>query len=163
MWVWVCVCVCLTQLSYKRITCPFLWLETGSFSETGKRLIVIGYECLRGPSMVLLFSPVDSRRRECLLLQRNLVKKRTRVFEDDVLIENTRLVGGSKTQDLNLRVDVVLDMSRGSPGQWFPETEYWASAIFVGTSGLPPKIIYRSVKFNIMTIWQPICNVGNYS
>ena len=46
------------------------------------------------------------------------------MFEDDVFIENTRLVGGSKTQDLDLRADVVLDMSRGSPGQWFPETEY---------------------------------------
>ena len=76
--------------------------------------------------------------------------KRTRVFEDDVFIENTRLVGGSKTQDLNLRADLVLNMSRCSPGQWFPETEYWASAIFVGTSGIPPKIIYRSVKsYNI--------------
>ena len=71
--------------------------------------------------------------------------KRTRVFEDDVFIENTRLVGGSKTQDLNLRADLVLNMSRGPPGQWFPETEYWASAIFVGTSGIPPKLIYRSV------------------
>ena len=72
--------------------------------------------------------------------------KRTRVFEDDVFIENTRHVGGSKTQDLNLRADLVLNMSRGPPGQWFPETEYWASAIFVGTSGIPPKLIYRSVK-----------------
>ena len=26
----------------------FLWLETGSFLETGKRLIVLVYECLRG-------------------------------------------------------------------------------------------------------------------
>ena len=49
------------------------------------------------------------------------------MFEDDVFIENTRLVGGSKTQDLNLRADLVLNMSRGPPGQWFP-------AIFVGTS-----------------------------
>ena len=72
--------------------------------------------------------------------------KRTRVFEDDVFIENTCLVGGSKTQDLNLRANLVLNMSRGPPGQWFPETEYRASAIFVGTSGIPPKIIYRSVK-----------------
>ena len=72
--------------------------------------------------------------------------KRTRVFEDDVFIENTRLVGGSKTQDLNLRTDLVLNMSRGPSGQWFPETEYWASTIFVGTSGIPPKIIYWSVK-----------------
>ena len=44
----------------------FLWLEMGSFIETGKRLIVIVYECLRGPSIVLLFSPVDSRWRECV-------------------------------------------------------------------------------------------------
>ena len=68
--------------------------------------------------------------------------KRTRVFEDDVFIENTRLVGGSKTQDLNLRADLVLNMSRGPPGQWFPETEY----VSVEKSGIPPKIIYRSVK-----------------
>ena len=34
------------------------------------------------------------------------------------------IVGGSKTQDLNLRADLVLNMSRGPPGQWFPETEY---------------------------------------
>ena len=72
--------------------------------------------------------------------------KRKRVFEDDVFIENTRLVSGSKTQDLNLRANLVLNMSRGPPGQWFPEIEHWASAIFVGTSGIPPKIIYRSVK-----------------
>ena len=72
--------------------------------------------------------------------------RRKRVLKDDVFIENTRLVGGSKTQDLNLRTDIVLNMSRGSPGQWFPKTEYWASAIFVGTSGIPPKIICRSVK-----------------
>ena len=48
--------------------------------------------------------------------------KRKRVFEDDVFIENTRLVGGSKTQDLNLHADAVLNMSRGPLGQWFPET-----------------------------------------
>ena len=37
--------------------------------------------------------------------------------------------------------------SRGSPGQWLPETEYLlASAIFViGTSGIPPNLNYRSV------------------
>ena len=68
------------------------------------------------------------------------------MFEDDVFIENTRLVGGSKTQDLNLRADVVLSMSRGPPGQWFPETEYVSVRHLVGTSGIPPKIIYRSVK-----------------
>ena len=75
------------------------------------------------------------------------------MFEDDVFIENTRPVAGSKTQDLNLRADIVLDMSRGSPGQWFPETEYWASTIFEGTSGIPPKIIYRSVKSYSIEKW----------
>ena len=47
----------------------------------------------------------------------------------------------------NLNVDVVLRRSRGSPSQWFPETEYLcASAIFVvGTSGIPPNLNYRSV------------------
>ena len=38
----------------------FLWLETG------KRLIVLVYECLRGPFIALLFSPVDSRWKECV-------------------------------------------------------------------------------------------------
>ena len=53
-----------------------------------------------------------------------------------------------KTQD-EIYTDVVLRRSRGSPGQWFPETEYvCASAIFVvGTSGIPPKSNYKSVKF----------------
>ena len=129
----------------KELHVLFLCLETGSFSETGKRLIVIVYECLRGPGMVLLFSPVFTLKGVCCCCG-EIWSKRTRVFEDDVFIENTRLVGGSKTQDLNLRADLVLNMSRGPPGQWFPETEYWASAIFVGTSGIPPKIIYRSVK-----------------
>ena len=45
------------------------------------------------------------------------------MFEDDVFLENTCLVDGSKTQDWNLRTDVVLSMSRGPPGQCFPETE----------------------------------------
>ena len=29
-----------------------------------------------------------------------------------------------QTQDESLRADVVLSRSRGSPGQWFPETKY---------------------------------------
>ena len=66
--------------------------------------------------MVLLFSHVDSRWRWCVAAAKKFGKKRTRVFEDDVFIENTRLVGGSKTQDKNLRADVVLNMSRGPPG-----------------------------------------------
>ena len=53
----------------------FLWLETGSFTETGKRLIVIVYECLRGPSMVLLFSLVDSRWMECVAAAKKFGKR----------------------------------------------------------------------------------------
>ena len=67
--------------------------------------------------MLLLFTPVDSHWRECVAAAKKL-GKRERVFEDDVFIENMHLVSGSK------RVDVVLSMSCGSPGQWFPETEY---------------------------------------
>ena len=68
------------------------------------------------------------------------------MFEDDVFIENTRLVGGSKMQDLNLRADIVLIMSRGSPGQWFSETEYVSIRHLCGNKGHTAQIIYRSVK-----------------
>ena len=75
----MCVCVCVTQLSYKRITylkCPFSWLETGSFFETGKCLIVkVYFECLRGPSMLLLFNCCFTLKGVCLLLRRNFVKE----------------------------------------------------------------------------------------
>ena len=52
-----------------------------------------------------------------------------------------------KNTGRNSNVDVVLCKSSGSPGQWFPETEYLrTSAIFVvGTSGIPPNLNYRSV------------------
>ena len=81
-----------------------------------------------------------------LELQLKLGKK-GRVFEDDVFIENTCLEIGSKNAGRNSNVDVVLSRSRGSPGQWFPETEYLrTSAIFVvETSGIPPNLNYRSV------------------
>ena len=52
----MCVCVCVTQLSYKKnckIKMSFFYgLKQAVFLETGKRLIVLVYECLRG--MVLL-------------------------------------------------------------------------------------------------------------
>ena len=40
--------------------------------------------------------------RECCRCEENWSKRR-KVLEDDVFIENTRLVSGSKKQDLNLR------------------------------------------------------------
>ena len=52
-----------------------------------------------------------------------------------------------KNAERNSNEGVVLSRSRGSPGQWFPKTEYLpASAIFVvGTSGILPNLNYRSV------------------
>ena len=55
VYVCVCVCVCVSnttklQKDYIFKMSFFLWLETVSFSETGKSL-----KCLRGPSMLLLF------------------------------------------------------------------------------------------------------------
>ena len=94
-----CVCVCVsntTKLQKDYIfKMSFLWLKAGGFSETGKSLIVNVYECLRGPSMLLLFAPVDSHWRKCVAAAKKL-GKRERVFENDVFIENTRFVGGSK-------------------------------------------------------------------
>ena len=125
VYVCVCVCVCLTQLNYKRITYLkmsfFLWLETGGFSETGKSLIV--NVCMRGPSMLLLFTPVDSHWRDCVAAAKKLGKKRKNVWGRRIYRKYAswkRL----QTQDENLRVDVVLSRSRVSSGKWFPETEY---------------------------------------
>ena len=74
-----CECVCVSNTTKLQrndmLKCPFLWLETGSFTETGKRLIVIVYEYLRGLSMVLLFSLVDSRWRECVAAAKKFGKK----------------------------------------------------------------------------------------
>ena len=97
VWVWVCVSnTTKLQKDYIFKMSFILWLETDSFSETRKSFIVIVYfECLRGPSMLLLFTPVDSHWRECVAAAKNLCRKE-RVFENDVFTENTRLVGGSK-------------------------------------------------------------------
>ena len=44
------------------------------FTETGKRLIVIVYECLRGPFM-LPFTPVDSHWKECVAAVKKFGKR----------------------------------------------------------------------------------------
>ena len=71
-----CVCVSNTTKLQKNYTlkCPFLWLQTGSFTETWKRLIVIVYECLRDPSM-LPFTPVDSHWKECVAAAKKFGKR----------------------------------------------------------------------------------------
>ena len=85
MCVYVCVCVCVSnttklQKNYIFKMSFFLWLETVGFSATGKRLIVnVYFECLRGPSMLLLFTPVDSHWRECVAAAKKLGKKRESV------------------------------------------------------------------------------------
>ena len=133
MYICECVCVCVSnttklQKDYIFKMSFFLWLETGSFSETGKRLIVnVYFECLRGPSMVLLFTPVDSvlliPGGSVLPLRRICVEERKGVWRWRIY----RKYASCKRlqmQDEDLRADVVLSRSRGSPGQWFPKTEY---------------------------------------
>ena len=75
------------------------------------------------------------------------IVRKERVFEDDIFIENTRLGGGSKrrTKFTHGRSSKLVT--------WFywpmvsPRLNMCASAIFVvGTSGIPPKLNYRSVK-----------------
>ena len=81
-----------------------------------------------------------------LLLWRNLVKEKEGAWRRRIY---RKYASWRWLKDAGLeftRAEVVESISRDPPGQWFPETEYWASAIFVGTSGIPPKIIYRSVK-----------------
>ena len=122
----MCVCVCVCNTNYKRIIylkcLSFLWLETGGFSETGKSLIV--NVCLRGPSILLLFDVcwvtlegVCCRCEEIVGKERKSVGKR-RIYRKYASWKRLQ------TQDENLRADLVLSRSRGSPGQWFPETEY---------------------------------------
>ena len=67
-----------------------------------------------------------------------------------------------KNAGRNLNADVVLSRSRGSPDQWFPETDYLcASAIFdVGTRGIPPKLNYRSVKSYTLSNVKPTYSPG---
>ena len=81
-----------------------------------------------------------------LLLRRNLVKEKEGAWRRCIYRKYASCRWLKDAGRKFTRADIVLSISRGPPGQWFPEIEYWASTIFVGTSGIPPKIIYRSVK-----------------
>ena len=85
--------------------------------------------------------------RECVSASMEIGKKRKSVWRRRIYRKYVSWNRLQKTQD-EIYADVVLSRSRCSPGQWFPETDYLcASAIFVvGTSGIPPKLNYRSVK-----------------
>ena len=77
----MCECVCVSnttrqQKDYIFKMSFFLWLETGSFSETRKSLVVnVYFECLRDPSMLLIFTPVDSHWGECVAAAKKLGKR----------------------------------------------------------------------------------------
>ena len=94
---------------------------------------------------------------ESVLALQVKIWKRERVFEDEVFIENTCLRIGSKKRGTKSKWGRSFKhWSRGSPGQWFPETEYLCtSAIFVsGTSGIPPNLNYWSVSPIHSNNWQ---------
>ena len=119
-----CVCVSDTTKLQKELQCPFFMVRNGQFLRDGKAsrssCIWMSARPIHGVAFLSCWFTLKG---VCCCCG-EIWSKRARVFEDDVFIENTRLVGGSKTQDLNLRADLVLNMSRGPPGQWFPETEY---------------------------------------
>ena len=80
-----------------------------------------------------------------LPLRRNWVKERKGVWRRRIYRKYVSC-WWLHTQDENLRTDIVLSMSRGSPGQWFPETEYVSVRhLCCGKSGIPPTLNYRSV------------------
>ena len=81
-----------------------------------------------------------------LPLRRNCVK-RERMFEDDIFIENTCLGSGSKRRTKFTRWRSFKQVTWFSWPMFSPRLNMCASTIFVvGTSGIPPKLNYRSVK-----------------
>ena len=85
--------------------------------------------------------------RECQRCNRNWGKKWKSVWRRRIYRKYVSWNRLQKNMGRNLNADIILRRSRGSPGQWFPETDsLCASAIFVvGTSGIPPNLNYRSV------------------
>ena len=88
----------------------------------------------------------ESHWRQCVSAAIEIGKKRKSVWRRRIYRKYVSELA-PKNAGRNLNADVVLRRSRGSPGQWFPETDYLcAFAIFVvGTSGIPPNLNYRSV------------------
>ena len=128
----------------------FLWLETVGFSVIGKkslsRCILTKWMSARPIHVVAIWRLLSHAGESVLPLRRNCVK-RGRVFEDDVFIENTCLGSGSKRRTkiyarTQFYAGHVVLLVNG-----FPRLNMCTSAIFVvGTSGIPPKLNYRSVK-----------------
>ena len=88
---------------------------------------------------------VESHWREYVVAAKKL-RKRERQFEDDVFIKNTRLGSGSKRR------------TKFTRGRSFKHITWFFWPIFpeifvVGTSGIPPKLNYRSVTSYIGENW----------
>ena len=145
MCVCVCVCVCDTTKLPKRIAslkCPFSMVRNGQFLRDGKAshspCIWMSARPIHGVAFLSCWFTLKG---VCCCCE-EIWSKRKRVFEDDVFIENTRLVSGSKTWIYAHR----RSFKHITWSSWSMVSRDWASAIFVGTSDIPPKIIYRSVK-----------------
>ena len=85
-----------------------------------------------------------------LLLRRNLVKENKGVWRRRIYRKYASC-RWLRTRDSNLRADVVKTTSARKChvvllANGCPRLNMWESAIFVRTSGIPPKIIHRSVK-----------------
>ena len=102
------------------------------------------YVCEAHPYCCYLTS-VESHWRECVAAAKKLGKRES-VWKRSIYRKYASW-RWLQTQDENLRADVVLSVSRGSP----PRLNMCASAIFVvRTTGIPPILNYRSVKsYNI--------------
>ena len=139
-----------------------MWFETVGFAETEKGLIVKVFwrnKCLQGLSIFFFFFfgflLLFVNRSVTLERAMEIGKKRKSVWRRRIYWKYVSCNRLQKTQD-EIYADVVLSRWRGSPGQWFPETEYLcASFIFVlGTSGILPKINYRNVKsYTLLLNW----------
>ena len=133
-----------------------MWFKTVVFSEVEKSLLGIVFwrnKCLLGLSIFFSFLLLLVNKRvtwrERVSAPMEIGKNRKNVWKRRIYTKYVSWNRLQKNAGRDLNAGVVLSKSRGSPGQWFPETEYLcASSIFVvGTSGIPPKLNYRSVKF----------------
>ena len=137
--VWVCVCVSNSTKLQKNymLKCPFFMIRNGQFHLDWKashsHCIWMSARPIHGVAFLSCIHAEGS----VLPLRRNFVKENKGVWRRRIYRKYASC-RWLRTKDSNLRADVVLSMSRGPSGQWFPRLNMWASAIFVGTSGIPP-------------------------
>ena len=168
MCVWVCVCVWLTQLNYKKVNdgnVILSWITYLNVFRFVMRNSWFLWDWKKSHSQCILKKWMSARLihffafhscwwirrmshwKESVYPLRRICVKRERVFEDGVFIENTCLGSGSKRRTKFTRGRSFTQVT------WFPRLNMCASAIFVvGTSGIPPKLNYRSVKSNNISL-----------